>query len=196
MAEDEKPVMQTPLVIAFEGIGHSDAIEARIREEASKLEQFHERITSARVVVARTQHRHHHGDTFRIRIHVQAPGGVDIHVNRDPSVTGRHEDIQVTITDAFDAARRQLQDAIRKQKGYTKSHETPPHGTIQMLLPDKDCGFITAADGREIYFHRNSVADGGFDELSVGEEVRFSEEAGDQGPRATIVQPVGKHHLD
>jgi hypothetical protein len=32
--------MQVPLQVAFEGIQHSDAIEARIREEAHKLEQF------------------------------------------------------------------------------------------------------------------------------------------------------------
>ncbi len=30
--------MQAPLQVAFEGIQHSDAIEARIREEAEKLE--------------------------------------------------------------------------------------------------------------------------------------------------------------
>jgi cold shock CspA family protein/ribosome-associated translation inhibitor RaiA len=188
--------IQTPVIIAFEGIGHSDAIEARIRQEAEKLEQFHERITSARVVVARPQHRRHSGDTYRIRIHVLAPGGVDIHVNRDPCADGRHEDVYVTITDAFDAARRQLQDSLRKQQGHTKNHEAPPHGVIRSLVPNEDCGFLTAADGREIYFHRNSVADGGYDDLTAGQEVRFSETMGDKGPQASFVRPVGKHHID
>ena len=45
------------------------------------------------------------------------------------------------------------------------------------------------------YFHRNSVTDGKFDDLKVGQEVRFSEEAGTKGPQATFVRPVGKHHL-
>jgi len=49
--------------------------------------------------------------------------------------------------------------------------------------------------GREVYFHRNSVADGKFDDLKVGQEVRFSETVGDKGPQATSVHPVGKHHL-
>ena len=39
-----------------------------------------------------------------------------------------------------------------------------------------DYGFIATSDGREIYFHRNSVIDDAFDRLSVGSEVRFAEE--------------------
>ena len=58
MAE-RNDLMQVPLQISFERIGHSDPIEARVREEAKKLEQFHGRVTSARVVIGRPQHRHH-----------------------------------------------------------------------------------------------------------------------------------------
>ena len=47
--------MQAPLQVAFEGIQHSDAIEARIREQAEKLEQFFGRTISCRVVLARPQ---------------------------------------------------------------------------------------------------------------------------------------------
>lgn len=188
--------MQVPLIVAFEGVEHSDAVESRIREEAKKLEQFHDHLTSARIVVARPQHRHHQGNTYQLRIHLIAPGGVDIHIDRDPGVSGRHEDIKVTITDAFDAARRKLQDAFRKQKGHVKVHEASPHGVVLSLSPEQNCGFISASDGREIYFHRNSVADSGFDNLSAGAEVRFSEAPGDKGPQATFVRLVGKHHLD
>ena len=62
-------------------------------------------------------------------------------------------------------------------------------------FPSPTTDFIAASDGREIYFHRNSVTDGKFDDLKVGQEVRFSEAAGDKGPQATSVRPVGKHHL-
>ena len=63
--------------------------------------------------------------------------------------------------------------------------------------PDRDGGFIlTTASGDEIYFHRNSVTDGSFDALEIGAEVRFvaqqSESA--QGPQASTVTPLGKHH--
>jgi cold shock CspA family protein/ribosome-associated translation inhibitor RaiA len=187
--------MQVPLQIAFEHVGHSDALEATVRKEAQRLERFHDRITSTRVVIARPQHRHHKGDTYCVRIHVAVPGGKHVDVTREPAATGRHEDAHVTIRDAFDAAGRQLQDEIRKLGGEVKAHETPPHGAIVKLASERDHGFISASDGREIYFHRNSVADAKFDDLKVGQEVRFSESVGEKGPQATFVQVIGKHHV-
>ena len=188
--------MKAPLQLTFEDIGHSDAIETRIEEEAAKLEHFYEGITAMRVVVARPQHRHHKGDTYQVRIHMVVPGGADVAISREPAATGAHEDVYVTIRDAFNAARRQLQDLARKRLGHIKEHEPAPHGTIAALHPEQDHGFIAVADGREIYFHRNSVAAAKFDELEPGQEVRFSEAMGDKGPQATLVRPVGKHHLD
>ncbi len=49
-------------------------------------------------------------------------------------------------------------------------------------------------DNREIYFHRHSVVDGGFDRLAIGTEVAFAEEAGKKGPQASTVTRVGRHH--
>jgi ribosome-associated translation inhibitor RaiA len=119
--------MQVPLQISFEHIGHSEALETVVRKEAQKIERFCDRITSARVVIARPQHRHHKGDTYCVRIHIAIPGGKHIDITRDPAMTGRHEDAHVTIRDAFDAAGRQLQDEVRKLAGAIKAHETPPH---------------------------------------------------------------------
>jgi cold shock CspA family protein/ribosome-associated translation inhibitor RaiA len=187
--------MQVPLQIVFEHLDQSDAIEAAVRKEAQRLERFYDRITSARVVVGRPQHRRHKGDTYSVRIHIALPGGKHVDVTREPAATGRHEDAYVTIRDAFDAAGRQLQDEARKLDGVVKTHELPPHGVIASLAPERDHGFIAAADGREIYFHRNSVIEGRLEDLKVGEQVRFSESTGDKGPQATAVRPLGKHHL-
>ena len=118
--------MKVPLQVVFEHIAHVDYIEERVRQEAEKLEQFYDHIMSVRAVIARPQHTHHKGDTYSVRLHLTVPGAEDIAVSRDPAVTGRHEDIQVTITDAFDAARRQLQDFVRKRQGHVKAHEIPP----------------------------------------------------------------------
>ncbi len=109
--------MQVLLKVAFDGVEHSDAVEARVREEVEKLEQFHDRIVSASVVVAKPQHRHHKGDTFHVRIHLVVPEAPDIAVSREPAATGAHEDVYVTIRDAFKAARRQLQDRAEKRTG-------------------------------------------------------------------------------
>jgi cold shock CspA family protein/ribosome-associated translation inhibitor RaiA len=188
--------MQVPLNVTFRDIGHSDAIEARIQEEAAKLEQFYDRLTSMHVVVFRPQHRHHKGDTYDIRLQLAIPGAADIVISRDPGVTGAHEDVYVTIRDAFKAARRQLQDLARIRQGHVKQHEAAPHGTIVKLRPEQNHGFIASADGREIYFHRNSVAGAKFDELRAGQDVRFSESAGEKGPQATFVEPIRKRQLD
>lgn len=186
--------MQVPLQIAFEHVEHSDPIETRVREEAEKLEEFYGRITSARVVVSCPQHRHQKGDTYQVRIHLTVPDAADIVINRDPAVTGAHEDVYVAIRDAFKAARRQLQDIVRERQGHVKVHQEQPRGVIASLHPDGNHGFIASADGREIYFHRNSVENEAFDALSVGEEVRFSESMGTKGPQATFVCPSRKHH--
>lgn len=113
--------MQTELQISFADIPHSDAVEARLREEAAKLEQFNQRITAMRVVVARPHHRHHKGDAFHIRIHVSVPGAPDFAISREPAVTDDHEDVYVTIRDAFKAARRKLHDLSEKQHGHARA---------------------------------------------------------------------------
>ena len=98
--------------------------------------------------------------------------------------------------DAFDAARRLLEDHARRRRGEGKTHAVPDHGRIARLLPDRDCGFIEAAAG-QVYFHRNSVANAAFDQLEVGAEVRFVVQEGEspEGLQASTVVPLGKHHL-
>ena len=63
------------------------------------------------------------------------------------------------------------------------------------LHPGEGYGRIEALGGQVIYFHRNSVLKKAFDKLEIGSEVRFAEEAGEQGPQASSVTLVGKHHV-
>jgi cold shock CspA family protein/ribosome-associated translation inhibitor RaiA len=66
---------------------------------------------------------------------------------------------------------------------------------IAELFPAGDYGTITDSDGREIYFHRNSVVNADFDSLTIDSEVRFVEESGEKGPQASSVHLIGKHHI-
>lgn len=190
--------MQLPLQITFRHMEPSPALEARIRQRAEELDRFHPGIVSCRVVVEAPHRHHEQGKLFAVLIDVTVPGR-EIVVGHEAS--GRrnhaHEDAHVAVRDAFDAARRQLEDHARSRRGEVKQHAVPDHGRVARLLPDRDCGFIASADGQEIYFHRNSVANDGFASLEVGAEVRFvaqhSESA--QGPQASTVVPLGKHHL-
>ena len=113
--------MQIPLQITFRGLLRSDALEARIREKADRLQDFHARITSCRVVVEE-QHRHkRQGKQFTVRVDIRVPGN-EIVVDRD-----HDEDVYVALRDAFDAARRKLEDFARESRGEVKRHE--PRGT-------------------------------------------------------------------
>ena len=186
--------MEQPLQITFRDIPHSDAVEAGIREKAAKLEQFCDRIMSCRVVVEAPHGHHHRGKLYHVRVDLTVPNA-EIIVNRSPSEHHAHEDVYVAIRDAFDATRRQLQSYVRKQRGKVKSHELPHHGKVSSLVPGGDYGRIQTSDGRDIYFHRNSVINGDFDALETGNEIRFTEEAGEDGPQASTVHIIGKHHI-
>ena len=62
-------------------------------------------------------------------------------------------------------------------------------GTIKRVIRDRGFGFIRAADGQEIFFHRSSLQELNFDGLREGENVEFDMERGEKGPRAVSVRP-------
>jgi len=178
--------MRLPLQLSVRNMSLSEAAEADIREKAARLDSFYDQVMGCRVIVE-APHRHHRkGVLYNVRIDMTVPGS-ELVIKREP-----HEDLYVAIRDAFDAARRQLEDYARR-RGDVKTHEAPSYARVTKLFAEYD--FLETPDGREIYFHRNSVLDGGFDRLKTGAEVRFSEEEGEQGPQASTVALIGKHHV-
>jgi cold shock CspA family protein len=213
-----KPMMEIPLQITFRNMPPSLAIEDNIREKASKLESFYDRIMSCRVIVE-APHRHHRkGKAYEVRIDLTVPGGKLV-VNRapkrldaaklrqqkvsekeekelieshEPSKHTAHEDIYVAIRDAFNAAGRKLEDHARRRRGKVKVHEPAALARVSQLFPEEGFGFLQTSDGREIYFHKHSVLEPGFGHLDVGTKVYFAEEQGERGPQASTVRWVGK----
>jgi ribosomal subunit interface protein len=106
--------MQIPLQISLHGVEHSDALYNAIRDKLQKLERYHERIASCRVVLAVEGRHQHQGRQLKVRIDLKVPGG-EIAVTRE-----HNEDLQVALRDAFDAARRQLEDRARIARGDVK----------------------------------------------------------------------------
>ena len=103
--------MQVPLQISLHGIAHSDALCRTIREKAERLERYYDRITSCRVALELAGRHSRKGKQFRARIDLKVPGG-EIAVTH-----GHDEDLQVALRDAFDAARRRLEDHARVRRG-------------------------------------------------------------------------------
>jgi len=64
-------------------------------------------------------------------------------------------------------------------------------GTIKKVVADRGFGFISAADTKEYFFHRNSLDSTlDFDRLVGGESVEFEIEDSPKGPRASRVHAV------
>ncbi len=184
--------MKLPLQVTFRNMARSEAAEAKIRERAADLDHFCDCIMSCRVVVEQSHHHHHQGNLFQVGIDLKVPDD-ELTVSRHPSGHHAHEDVYVAIRDAFDEIRRQLQDYTRRRRADVKKHAVPLHGRICELDPVG--GMIETPDGREVSFHRNAVVEGSFDNLEIGDELRFVEAAGEAEPRATTVHIVGKHHV-
>lgn len=173
--------MQIPLQISYRGMQSSAAIDAAVREKAAKLEQFHARIMSCRVVIEQPGRHQQQGKQFVVHIDLKVPGG-EIAVNRD-----HHEDVYVALRDAFDAARRKLEDFAREQRGDVKHHEPTQSGTVARIVAEEGYGFIATADGRELYFSRDNVVTPPFEHLTSGTEVHFIEEPAAEGAQAKRV---------
>lgn len=167
--------------ITFKDVPRSDAVETAILEKVAKLEKRSDRIMGCRIALEAVQQRQHQGKLYSVRIDVTVPGG-EIVIKRE-----KNEDLYVAIRDAFDAATRKLDGHTERKRGDVKIHEAPPKGRVIKLFPEEDYGFIETSDGREIYFHRNSVITPVFDKLKEGTEVVFVEEQGDKGPQAMRV---------
>ena len=61
-------------------------------------------------------------------------------------------------------------------------------GKIKKLVRDRGFGFISATDGREIFFHQTGLVDVEFDALNEEQEVEFEVEQSPKGPRAINVR--------
>jgi ribosome-associated translation inhibitor RaiA len=116
--------MQTSPQVSFDDIPVDEAVRDAALEHVAELERFSQRITGCHVVVAQP-HRHHRGGRlYSVRIDLIVPGS-EIVVNRDQHLDHAHEDVFVALRDAFAAARRRLEDHVRRMRGDEKRHAAP-----------------------------------------------------------------------
>ena len=202
--------MILPIQITFRNMEPSKTVEGWIQEEAAKLDGFYNRIMACRVVVELPSSQRKGGSLYHVRIDLTVPGK-ELVVNRQPSLhstiqqidepkTAKHLEVQTphkeprqAIDDAFKEMGRQLQDYAHRQRGDVKIHEPSPQARVSKLFPEEGYGFLETPDGREIYFHRNSVLDEGFGRLKIGSAVKFAEEEGEKGPQASTVKLARNH---
>jgi cold shock CspA family protein len=187
--------MQTPVQIDFQGLHATPGVRAVIEQHVAELEQRYGRVTACRVVLKAPGGHHRTGSLYEVHIRLALPDGREVNIGRTPPADERHADLSFAINDAFKHARRRLQDHVRRLQGQVKQHEHQPIATVKTIDASGEFGFLEAADGHEVYFHRNSVLDGAFGHLAVGTQVTFAEEMGEKGPQASTVKLLGKHRL-
>lgn len=182
--------METLPEIDFQGMEPRVDLRARIEEKIAHLEKLYGRMTACRVVVKAPGGHHRTGGHYEFNLRIALPDGREVAVSRTPDQDERFQDVEFALNDAFKRAGRQLEDAVRQIRGAVKHHETAPTGVVKSLSPADGFGLLESADGREVYFHRNSVAEPGFDSLEPGQRVEFLEEDGAKGPQARRVKPL------
>ncbi|MBN9118654.1 MAG: HPF/RaiA family ribosome-associated protein [Planctomycetes bacterium] len=184
--------MKLPLQVTFHNTDPLPGVEEIVRDRAARLDRYCDRITSCRVVIDVPHKRHQKGNQYQVRLNITVPGD-EIAVTR---VAPDHEPakgLPDAIKDAFGAADRLIEEYVRYRRQDVKRHEEPPRARVRVVNVGQDFGFLETFDGREVYFHKNSLVGADFDSLPVGTEVVFVEASGEKGPQATTVRVVGRH---
>lgn len=183
--------MNLPLRVTFHNIGPRPDAEEVIRERAARLDRYCNNIMSCRVVVD-VPHKHHQkGNLHQVRLAIVVPNR-EIAVTREAAGHEVTKGLLVAIRDAFDAADRLLEDYARRRRQDVKHHEELPRAKVRVIEVGQGFGFLETFDGREVYFHKNSLVGADFDSLTPGTEVVFVEGLGERGPQATTVRVVGR----
>ena len=63
----------------------------------------------------------------------------------------------------------------------------PEEGTVKWFNDSKGYGFISRADGDDVFVHFSSIAGDGFKSLQEGDQVTFEVEDSERGPQAVSV---------
>lgn len=192
-------MLQVPLEIAFHNIESSEWAEQEIRARVAELERIYGRLVSCRVRI--DQRARNLSGTIPPVVHIELgiPGRNDLVVSHEPEHLlrkYRHPDLHKAINEAFRIAERQLLDLKEQRDGRTKASdhdaENQSLGQIAEITPEQDFGFLLTKEGGLLYFHRNALLSGDFDQLERGQDVSYNEDMGDTGPIATKVRVKSK----
>jgi ribosomal subunit interface protein len=186
--------VQLPLQITYRDMDPTPGMDAAIRDKVDHLQRYHPRIVRCHVVVDAPHASQHHPHHFRVMFNLTIPGK-EIVAAKENHDKPEQRDFYIALRDSYEAARRQLESEREKAQGHTKVHEVPPHGRVSKLFPGQDYGFVFMPDGNEVYFHRNAVVEGSWEDIEIGDEVRVVVQEGNEGLQASTVKPIGKHHL-
>ena len=106
--------MKLPLDLRFIGMAPSPALEEAVQGKVAQLDRFGSEVMACRVTIEQEHKHQNQGRLFSVRIDVTLPGH-ELAINRV-----QDEDAYVALRDAFDAARRKVEDSVRIGRGEVK----------------------------------------------------------------------------
>lgn len=98
-------------------MSRSNGVEGQVRRWVEKLDRAFGRIQRCDTWIEQPHTSGRKGNTFRVRVELAVPGDTLV-VSREHG----QENAYAAVADAFRAARRQLQDHARIQRGEVKLH--------------------------------------------------------------------------
>jgi len=119
--------MTNEFQVVFHNIDQSDAIIDTVNKRIGKLERFCDQIISGRVVLDSPHNHHHKGKVYSVGLEIHTTNK-EVRVNQEQHDNHAHEDLYVTIRDAFNAAERQLRSVDKKYRASLP--ETPETGLM------------------------------------------------------------------
>jgi ribosomal subunit interface protein len=111
--------MELPLTITAHDVTLPESIEAAIREKTAKLDKVNGRLIGCHVTVEGPGRHHRNGGPYKVRIDISVPGS-ELVINQKEST-----DLPLAIREAFDAARRRLEEHRDLQLGKRKEGAAP-----------------------------------------------------------------------
>lgn len=96
--------MELPLIINAHDVTLPEPVEAAIREKAEKLDKINGGLIGCRVTVEGPGNHHRHGGPYRVRLDISVRGS-ELVINQKEAA-----DMSVAIRDAFEVARRRLEE--------------------------------------------------------------------------------------
>lgn len=126
--------MAMPVQVTFRKMARVRWLEADVRARAAQLERYYPDIVACRVVVEPAGRGHDAGNRYHVGIHLNVPGeeivashDASVHaaakasgtrsLTKQGEVRRERRRANVAVRHTFEAARRQLQDFRRRQRG-------------------------------------------------------------------------------
>jgi len=185
--------MQEALEISFNNVERTPRLESLIREKAARLEKFCDQLISCHVDVARPHAHPESGSGYRVRIDLRVPPKDQLVAHEHSSHGDIHDKVETVARRAFDAIERQLKEhgeRLREARRDASQEDAP--GIVIVIDKEKRYGIIKTVEGRDIYFTDKAVLHDDFERIEIGTAIRYVDQPGEDGPRASTVEIVEK----